>query len=250
MTTKLKTKSAHFVNIKIGAPDDTKMREMKFSRFQFELFLVLVPVVIIWGLVSTFILIKNLNSPAASTSTAAPAIIAPSQIDVSGATTTAEQPREAPRETQQEARPAGAAITSFNGTKAHAWIKQTFTVDKIFQIRLSVFSKASNGPFTLALSMENQSGTRETGHFWAAVRAIDKTGKELIFSATPAVTLDATGNTKNARNGFYFAVAHRRDHLLVLTGPKTDVVRFTEVIFGIEAGSKGQFVKSIPLTEQ
>ena len=273
---KSKASSHPFVRIRIGSAESTKFREVKLTRAQFEVCLIVLPVVVIWGIVSTVLLTVNMrdttrrqaeqggtqgakkiatlsvpteislvdNGQAKSSSTAhipQPASAKKTEMIVSEMQHAKILPvSEAPIEKKTATDPAPQQVS--RGRKI--WMQKSFDVDETFAVKSEVFasSSSSRGPFTLGLAIDNLTQQTQAGRFWIRLAAVTASGDTVWFSATPNVLVGETGNASNPNRGVYFSFRHRRTQNIALKGPDVEVERFTEVLVGFEQSGQEQIV--------
>ena len=257
-----------YVKIQIGNEKQSSFKEFNLTRFQYDVAIVLIPVITIWGLGSTTLLFRDLISrrstrqiteiakpPAASinatdhiagsaakTEAESTVIQSKSMTSKPESTTTVEQANNTAVIASNNQSP-DTVSTSVKGSKLMA--ANTLTINKTFLIHARIYKKSKTGPFTAVLAFENLTGKLQSGHFWAQAHAISIDGRDLWYSVTPDVTIDGDGNANNPKSGRGFSFRHFREQEMSLQGPTAEVLKFSEIIIGFERPSHEQLTGKI-----
>jgi hypothetical protein len=241
MNTKVRAKP--FVSIRIGAPESPKFREVRLSRLQFEIALILFPTAIIWGIISTTILVSNTNALRGESK--ATAAVSPSQSanvmgEPNGAMTSAPAPTALPKIQKPNT---SAFRTNDRATPAttNSLSKASMTIDSRFVVTASIIGDNAKGSFKLRLTTSNLTDKLESGHFWINIRAVSTAGVDVWYSVSRNMTIDADGHSDTPKNGIRFSFRHTKTQLLPLYGPPIGIDKFAEMIVGF-AGEDGHQV--------
>ena len=235
---KIKTTSLPFVKIKIGDPNNSRPREWSLNRWQFELILIIVPVFLIWGIVSTGILLRGLGTtgiqhPLVSTEVipeAAPAA-------ESGAATVSEKAAEAAGQFAAARLPRVAAAVTENSSRGNLDVvpgatrtlgETSFTMSDVIKVRAKILGRSTDGPFRISFDAENLTGTLLKGKMSIQVTAQSMSGTPLLFDAT---RINVGGEkSKGGNKIIFYSFTHARQQELELIGEDSAVAKFTGII--------------------
>ena len=256
-----KSRSMPFATIRIGVPESAKFREIKLSRFQFEITLIALPTAIIWGLISTVILFQNkkfisndkpvtnerleakstANSIGSETldKTIATKELADNSLPSLTTKSLEKYPVPTIRETTEKSKT--------TPTVKNRWGKSTFKINERFAVSTSVIGDTSKGPFSLKLATKNLSDKLETGFLWVSIRGVTKTGADVWFTATENMKIDWDGHTDSPDDGIHYSFRHYKEQILPLYGPSVEIRKFDELIIGFADAQGKQLIGKINL---
>ena len=230
-----------FAKLEIAIGDKARSRVINFSRAQFEVCMVLVPAIAIWGLVSTGLLFWHLTLQSnvvvakAETTLASP----PASIALTANETVAVTAQKTPAKTSLEAS---------TKTKLGIYVATRFKVDDVFAVSAKINEAGTRGPFSITLAIENLTGAMERGHFWVRINAVDKNGRDMFLYSSPAILIGTDGRSQNPRKGVSFAFQNALNKSLSLYGDNELVAELKSLEVGFDRGSRGQSLATVPLT--
>ena len=237
---KSKPTAKSFVSVRIGAPDSPKFREIRLSRFQFELLLIVVPTLIIWGIISTAILVSNKNAltvESKATTAAGQSQIPNASAKPHDAATSAPAPAAFPK-----IQTADKSIVRTNDPETPANFKSlskaSITIDSRYVVNASIIGDIEKGFFKLRLTTSNLTEKLESGYFWVSIRAVSKAGEDVWYSVSKNMPIDAEGHSDTPNNGIRFSFRRTKTQLLPLYGPPIGIDKFAEMVIGF-AGEDG-----------
>lgn len=248
-----------FVRIQIGSSGKTPPRELGLTRFQFEIFIFLLPVIFLWGLGSTAILIKTLyfdrSNPAhlseiskavVNESTPLPAIAAD---ELSLNENSPSQPTQKPVDHLQGNTEKAVTPTQTNQTEASASIvaSRSFKVDDIFNVDFSVARNRAKNGYSATLAMTNLKSKNESGRYWFSVLALTKTNKWVWLTSMPEVRINSAGQAQDPKRGRLYSFQNFRKSELELPKYSSDIVRFEKVIIGFERDNNTPAIAKVQL---
>lgn len=252
MATNLPNES--FVKIQIASSKSGKPKEFFLTRLQFEVLFFSLPVVLLWGLASTIILIKILYiSPP-------PPVVLTNESTLS---THLGQHTEATKNYQEALSRPGTLIgkneTSTIGqgdkdTRADAEkdvvAYRSFKVDDIFHIDLKVSQNSDSGVYALDLAMQNLTGSEESGIFWISVLAFNSLGEKIWLTPMPEVNINDMGQAVSPERGQAFSFRNFRRSTFDLGVPGVDVVKFDEVVIGFQRNGNSPAIAKVHLNSR
>jgi hypothetical protein len=249
------TKKDPFAKIEVGLGQTGRPRVIHFSRFQFEVVMVLLPAVVVWGLVSTGLLLYQLlrhpipmvqsivvqespkleTKPAESLPKALPQSVIPEVGKINGV--------------KVPANPVSGHSVSATKIKYTA---SRFLVEDAFAVSATVTSSSLSGPFKLALDIENLTGQLERGHLWARVNALLDNGQEVVLYSSPAITIGADGRIQNPKKGVAFSFQRFLQRSLPLYGDHQSKVEIQSINLktlelGFDRKNRGQSAATVDL---
>lgn len=248
-----------FVKIQIGLSGKTPPRELGLTRFQFEIFIFLLPVIFLWGLGSTLILIKTLyfeqSNPAhlseISKTVVNETILVPAiaENELPANENSPSQLAQKPLDYLQENTEKATTPTQAKQTEASASIiaSRSFKVDDIFNVDFSVARNGAKNGYSATLAMTNLKGKTESGRYWFSVLALTKTNKWVWLTSMPEVRINATGQAQDPKRGRLYSFQNFRKSELELPKYSSDIVRFEKVILGFERDNNTPAIAKVQL---
>lgn len=264
----------YFVRIQIAATRNTSAKEFRLSRFQFEVLFFSIPVILIWGVFSTLILIKTLYVDRPSN------IADKAQTKLSSARfgandlaplSTPTVINEEPKNTSVELEPAETTSTvttkeeskTTAGADTHPEVKapteksttsqpkeiaaRSFRVDDIFQIDFAISKKSQKPSYAINIGMTNLKNEAETGRYWVSVLATTESGKKVWLTPMPEVKINGSGQAENPKRGWAYDFRYFRKSELELTNAKLKIDRFDEVMIGFQRNGKSPAIAKVQL---
>jgi hypothetical protein len=253
--------SKYFVKIQIAATSNSSPKEFLLSRFQFELLFFSLPIIMLWGVISTLILFKTLyldppgsplekphsltrqNHAAVLEITSLPTAIEESAQKKSILAESTDQPSSPPN---LEANPKGTlapAAKEVVQEKQPSIISQpvirelaarSFRVDDIFDVDVSLSKRTNSSSYAMKIAMTNLKSATESGRYWISVLATTDTGKKVWLTPMPEVKINSSGQAAQPGRGLTYEFRHFRKNNLQIKNVKVKVARFDEVMIGFE----------------
>jgi hypothetical protein len=244
------------------------------SRFQFELLFFSLPIIVLWGLISTLILFKNLYfNPPTATLEKAPSLTQQNHapvVDTNPLPTAIEESAQKksilaesadlPASLQNlEANPkdtVASAVKEVVQEKQTSIISQpvirelaarSFRVDDIFDVDVSLSKRTSSSSYAMTIAMTNLKSATESGRYWISVLATTDTGKKVWLTPMPEVKINSSGQADQPRRGWAYAFRHFRKNSLELKNVKVKVARFDEVMIGFEREGNSPAIAKVQL---
>jgi hypothetical protein len=266
--------SKYFVKIQIAATSNSNPKEFLLSRFQFELLFFSLPIIVLWGLISTLILFKNLYfNPPTATLEKAPSLTQQNHapvVDTNPLPTAIEESAQKksilaesadlPASLQNlEANPkdtVASAVKEVVQEKQTSIISQpvirelaarSFRVDDIFDVDVSLSKRTSSSSYAMTIAMTNLKSATESGRYWISVLATTDTGKKVWLTPMPEVKINSSGQADQPRRGWAYAFRHFRKNSLELKNVKVKVARFDEVMIGFEREGNSPAIAKVQL---
>lgn len=257
------SRKAHFVKIQIGSSNSPKPREFGLTRWQFEVILLVIPTVFLWGLVSTAILLKTMyfdrsfhtaQDTAALPTSSNPKV--PTQesgqlSDYNGMSTrtiaetdAAEEPLV--KQTADNAEP----ITPTNAITASLPLplaSRSFRVDDIFAIDFSITRNSKKESYAATVAMTNLKGTVEAGRYWISVLALTKAGEKVWLTPMPKVRINSSGQAEDPQRGWAYSFKNFRKSDLALPKYTSELVRFEEAVIGFHRDNSPPAITKVQL---
>ena len=271
----------YFVKIQIAATRNSSPKEFLLSRLQFEMLVFLMPVILIWGVISTSILIKTLyiDRPAPTSDRAqipsrmtqpadpSPVVVSSSSIDSHQQTTSiiAEEKdlvttnkleamineTDAPTEKLSDQTKPLVAQTPPEASSSQLLTKEiasrSFRVDDIFDVDFSIAKKSNSSSYGMSLAMTNLKGATESGRYWVSVLATTTAGKRVWLTPMPEVKINNSGQAEDPRRGWAYSFRHFRKSGLDLKNVKLKISRFDEVMIGFERDGNSPAIAKVQL---
>lgn len=253
--------SKYFVKIQIAATSNSNPKEFLLSRFQFELLFFSLPIIVLWGLISTLILFKTLyfDPPAAPLEKAlsltrqnhAP-VVATTSLPTSSEEISQKKsllaesteqlgslpnPEANPKDT---AAPAAKEVVQekqaniVSPPAIRELAARSFRVDDIFDVEVSLARRASSSSYAMTIAMTNLKGATESGRYWISVLATTNAGKKVWLTPMPEVKINSSGQADQPGLGLTYTFRHFRKNNLQLKNVKVKVAKFEEVMIGFE----------------
>lgn len=248
-----------FVKIQIGSSGKTPARELGLTRFQFEVFIFLLPVVFLWGLGSTAILIKTLyfdrskpvylsEAPKTVVNESVPLLetgtdelpvneSSPSQIVQKSVDQLEDSGEKASTPAVEKPLKASPTIVA----------SRSFKVDDIFNVDFSVARNAARNSYSATLAMTNLKNKTESGRYWFSVLVLTKTNKWVWLTSMPEVRINASGQAQDPKRGRRYSFQNFRKSELELPKYSSDIVRFEKVIIGFERDDNTPAIAKVQL---
>jgi hypothetical protein len=248
-----------FVKIQIGLSGKTPPRELGLTRLQFEIFIFLLPVVFLWGLGSTAILIKTLyfdrpnptylsdsSKTIVNETVPLPTIVADELIVNENSPS---QLTQKPTDHSQKNLEKAATPTQPKQTEVSASIvaSRSFKVDDIFNVDFSVARNRAKNSYYATLAMTNLKSKTESGRYWFSVLALTKTNKWVWLTSMPEVRINASGQAQDPKRGRLYSFQNFRKSELELPKYSSDIVRFEKVIIGFERDNNTPAIAKVQL---
>jgi len=276
--------SKYFVKIQIAATRNSNPKEFLLSRLQFELLFFSIPVIFLWGVVSTLILVKTLYHDRPTTALEkgplptraghvqvvetvdSPRVVQEIPTNKPIAAELKEDKSIAAELKEEEITPkslealtkdaeAPVAKVSLPGQQlsqiSRPLIKElatrSFRVDDIFDVDISI-SKKSNAPsYAMTIAMTNLMSETESGRYWVSALATTDTGKKVWLTPMPEVKINSSGQAEQPKRGWAYAFRHFRKNSLELRNVKMKIVRFEEVMMGFERDGHSPAIAKVQL---
>lgn len=262
----------YFVRIQIAATRNTSAKEFRLSRFQFEVLFFSIPVILIWGVFSTLILIKTLymdrpsniadkaqtklSSARSGANDLAP-LSTPTVINVDPRNTSVElEPAETtssvttPEESKTTAGTppeVGAPLEKATVIPAREVAARSFRVDDIFQIDFAISKRTQKPSYAINIGMTNLKNEAETGRYWVSILATTESGKKVWLTPMPEVKINSAGQAENPKRGWAYDFRYFRKSELELTNIKFKIDRFDEVMIGFQRNGKSPAIAKVQL---
>lgn len=255
-----------FVRIQIASPSAITPKEIRLSRLQFELILFLIPVILLWGLASTAILVKTLyidrpqtNSRLVQSRVRSTGVFdgdsqnqniaatnVPTRIDAeisnsgtldqsnSNSHSKSEPVTEMPSE-KQNVTPALAVQRA----------EKSFEVEHVFGVDVSVERQLSEPGVSITVAMTNLTKHLESGRYWLALMAVTKKGQKIWLTPMPEVNITNDGEAQNPELGHVYSFRSHRKKKLSVTSRQMDIARFETLVIGfLRTGKSPAMVKT------
>jgi hypothetical protein len=221
-----------YARLEIGPP--AHRRVVQFSRAQFEILLLLLPAVFIWGVGSTILLMSLIWNPDQETSkmaevgsgvvqTAPVNEISQSQMDSLTVNAQTEVPSKPP-----------APVIQYGGAN--------FTVGQIFAVKALVTATSDKGPLSVVYTLKNLGAEHERGHLWVRVRGTNKAGAEVNYLSSPGIEFTEDGHALNPERGVRYSVRGYLSKSILLYGDQSEISDLASIEFGFDRGTAGQSV--------
>lgn len=264
----------YFVRIHIAATRNTSAKEFRLSRFQFEILFFSIPVILIWGVFSTLILIKTLYvdrplsvADRAQVKSSMARSSASDLASLSTPTVITEEPKKPsaqiePEETTSTVIPiiksesnADANITAeieaptekTTTIALKELAARSFRVDDIFQIDFVISKKTPKPSYVINIGMTNLKGEAETGRYWVSVLARTESGKKVWLTPMPEVKINSAGQAENPKRGWAYDFRYFRKSELELKNVKSKIDQFDEVMIGFQRNGKSPAIAKVQL---
>ncbi len=266
--------SKYFVKIQIAATSNSSPKEFLLSRFQFELLFFSLPIIMLWGVISTLILFKTLyfdppvaplekahsltrqnHAPAVETNPLPTAIEESAQKKSILAEST-EQPASLPNLEANPKDNVASAVKEVVQGKQPSIISQpvirelaarSFRVDDIFDVDVSLSKRTSSSSYAMTIAMTNLKNATESGRYWISVLATTDNGKKVWLTPMPEVKINSSGQADQPGRGWAYAFRHFRKNSLELKNVKVKVARFDEVMIGFEREGNSPAIAKVQL---
>jgi hypothetical protein len=233
-----------FVSIRIS-PDSPKCREVRLSRLQFEIAIIALPTAIIWGIISTTILVTNNNVLNGDIHVVSGKNISQPDVNDKKNPTDGTEDRAAMTAMIKNAAPKATSVPAplvkdpvSNQPLGHASIQ----IHGRFAVDARILGNSDSGPFTLKITTTNLTQKLESGHFWVNIHAITKEGEDAWYSITQNMHIDADGRAETPANGLFFSFQYTKEQRLPLFGPSVEIERFGEMSIGFASEDGAQVV--------
>jgi hypothetical protein len=245
-----------FVKIQIGSPGKTPPRELGLTRFQFEIFIFLLPVIFLWGLGSTAILIKTLyfdrSKPVDVFEISKTVANDPSPLLATGTDELPANKESLSKLTKKSANQIQENASTPKQVKqaevsAPIVASQSFKVDDIFNVDFSVARNESKNSYSATLAMTNLKNKTESGRYWFSVLALTKTNKWVWLTSMPEVRINPSGQAQDPKRGRLYSFQNFRKSELELPKYSSDIVRFEKVIIGFERDNNTPAIAKVQL---
>ena len=251
----------YFVKIQIAATRNSNPKEFLLSRLQFELLFFSIPVVFLWGIVSTFILVKTLyidrpttaivKAPLATRATHVPVVdpiisppvveevptTKPSATEFKEEETVGKSPENVTNEAEAPVAKADEPekpSTEISRPVIKELAARSFRVDDIFDVDISISKKSNASSFAMTIAMTNLMSETESGRYWVSALASTDAGKKVWLTPMPEVKINSSGQAEQPKRGWAYAFRHFRKNSLELKNTKMKIARFEEVMIGFE----------------
>lgn len=226
-----------FVKIQIGLSESKTSREIGLTRLQFEILILLIPVVFLWGVGSTAVLIKTLfiDRPKTTEVSSAAADALPVTKRDLKANEALTMPLNRHAENQTLGSPERTSTTlkkDTNRTDTAVVASRSFKVDDIFSIGFSIAKKPGDNGYSAMISMSNLQSKADSGRYWFSVLALTKSDEKIWLTPMPEVRITSAGEAQNPERGRIYAFQNFRKSEFALPKQGHDIVRFEEVIVG------------------
>ena len=260
-----KSTQDYYAKIQIASSSTGTPREIKLSRIQFEVLFLSIPVVLIWGIASTVILIRTLYlSPPQSELTSrrtelapetqtvleqhpAPAMSQRKRVDAAITT----EPTEIATPIQQS-QPSLATMPRTNSRDSATVLvaSRAFQVEDLFGIDLKIIAEQERGSFTVDVDMTNMKGLEESGTFWISLQAVTETGDKIWVTPMPDVDIDASGQAELPQLGERFSFRTLRKSKLKLDTSREDILKFDQVMIGFNRNNNSPTIAKVNLNSR
>lgn len=276
------TSKKHFIRIQVLTAKNQQPKEFLLSRLQFEILFFSVPIVLVWGVISTSILIKtqyfdrlnpktnpsmihevlpqssvlsqdaqslgSLNEPTQQIHPVGTVVNDANSIgefEGSASEIAALSKKTTGKSEKQNNQKTREVPLSHSGNKEMA--SRSFRVDGLFGVDFSISNISNSKNYTMSLAMTNLKGTLETGRYWVSVLVNTNTGKKFWLTPMPEVRINSFGRAEEPKQGLAYAFRSFRKNSLDLNNVNLKITRFEKVVIGFERDGKSPAIANVRL---